>query len=74
MTLYYNKKRKKILAYLIVELPDFPVEEPSTFLGVDRGIKRIAVCSNNLFYPTNHILAVKWKYQQLRKNLQSKGT
>ena len=74
LTLYYNKKRKKIIAYLIVELPDVPVEGPTIFLGVDRGIKRIAVCSNNTFYPTNHILAVKWKYQQLRKNLQSKGT
>ena len=74
LTLYYNKKRQKIIAYLTLELPDIPVEAPTTFLGVDRGIKRIAVCSNNKFYPTSHILAVKWKYQQLRKNLQSKGT
>ena len=74
LTLHYNKKRKKFIAYLTVELPDIPVEVPTTFLGVDRGIKRIAVCSNNKFYPTSHILAVKWKYQQLRKNLQSKGT
>ena len=74
LTLYYNKKRKKIIAYLTVDLSDIPVKQPSSFLGVDRGIKRIAVCSNNTFYPTNHILAVKWKYQQLRKSLQSKGT
>ncbi|MFX1283350.1 MAG: RNA-guided endonuclease InsQ/TnpB family protein [Promethearchaeota archaeon] len=74
LTLYYNKRRRKIIAYLRMELPDIPVKEPSSFLGVDRGIKRIAVCSNNTFYPTNHILAVKWKYQQLRKHLQSKGT
>ncbi len=74
LTLYYNKRRKKIIAYLTMELPDVPVEEPSSFLGVDRGIKRIAVCSNNSFYSTNHILAVKWRYQQLRKKLQSKGT
>jgi IS605 OrfB family transposase len=74
LTLCYNKKRQKILAYLTVELPDIPVEQPTTFLGIDRGIKRIAVGSNNTFYPTNHILAVKWKYQQLRKSLQFKGT
>ncbi len=74
LTLCYNKKRQKFIACLTVELPDIPVEEPTTFLGVDRGIKRIAVCSNNTFYPTNHILAVKWRYQQLRKKLQSKGT
>ena len=74
LSLYYNQERKKIIAYLTVELSDIPVKQPSSFLGVDRGIKRIAVCSNNTFYPTNHILAVKWKYQQLRKSLQSKGT
>ncbi len=74
LTLYYNKRRKKIIAYLTIELPDVPVEDLSSFLGVDRGIKRVAVCSNNSFYPTNHILAVKWRYQQLRQELQSKGT
>ncbi|MHA2055447.1 MAG: RNA-guided endonuclease InsQ/TnpB family protein [Candidatus Hodarchaeales archaeon] len=37
-------------------------------------MKRVAVCSNNSFYPTNHILAIKWRYQQLRQELQSKGT
>jgi IS605 OrfB family transposase len=74
LTLYYNKKRKKIIAHLTMELPDVPVEEPSSFLGVDCGIKRVAVCSNDNFYPTNHILAIKWRYQQLRKELQSKGT
>jgi IS605 OrfB family transposase len=74
LILRYKKKRKRPIAYLTVELPDIPVQEPSTFLGVDRGIKRVAVCSNNKFYPTNHILAIKCKYQQLRKRLQSKGT
>ena len=74
LTLYYNKRRKKIIAFIVLELPDIPAEEPSSYLGVDRGIKRVAVCSNNTFYPTNHILAIKWKYQQLRNSLQSKGT
>ncbi|MHA1945895.1 MAG: RNA-guided endonuclease InsQ/TnpB family protein [Candidatus Hodarchaeales archaeon] len=74
LTLGYNKRRKKIIAFLTIKLPDIPVEEPSSYLGVDRGIKRVAVCSNNTFYPTNHIQAVKWKYQQLRNSLQSKGT
>jgi IS605 OrfB family transposase len=74
LILYYNRKRKKIMAFLTLELPDIPVKEPTSYLGVDRGIRRVAVCSNNTFYPTNHILAVKWKYQQLRKTLQSKGT
>jgi IS605 OrfB family transposase len=69
-----NRQNPRIIAYLTVELPDVPVQEPATFLGVDRGVKRVAVCSNNRFYSTSHILAVKWKYQQLRKQLQAKGT
>ncbi|MFX0051046.1 MAG: RNA-guided endonuclease InsQ/TnpB family protein [Candidatus Hermodarchaeota archaeon] len=74
LTLSYNKIRQKIIAFLTVNLPDNPVEPPSSYLGVDRGIKWIAVCSNHTFYSTNHILAVKWKYQQSRRSLQSKGT
>ncbi|MFX0182510.1 MAG: hypothetical protein ACFE95_05430 [Candidatus Hodarchaeota archaeon] len=62
-----NRKKPRIIVYLTVEVPNVPVQEPSTFLGVDRGIKQVAVCSNNSFYPTSHILAVKWKYQQLRR-------
>jgi IS605 OrfB family transposase len=69
-----QKEKYQIIAFLTLELPNVPVQEPSSFLGVDRGIKRAAVCSNNSFYPTSHILAVKWKYQQLRKQLQAKGT
>ncbi|MFX1507401.1 MAG: hypothetical protein ACFFDC_15065, partial [Promethearchaeota archaeon] len=34
LTLYYNKRMKKIILYLTMELPDIPVEEPSSFLGV----------------------------------------
>jgi len=67
-------KNDKIIAYLQLELDDTPIKEVATFLGVDRGIKRVAVCSNNTFYDTNHILATKWTYQQLRTSLQAKGT
>ena len=69
------KRKKRIIAYLGLELPDIDVRKnPRDFLGVDRGINRVVVLSNNLFYNSNHIKAVKWNYQRLRQELQSKGT
>lgn len=43
-------------------------------LGVDRGVKNIAVCSNNQFFNSKHLKNVKGKYRHLRKKLQAKGT
>jgi IS605 OrfB family transposase len=43
-------------------------------LGIDRGIKNIAVCSNNQFFNSKHLKNVKGKYRHLRKKLQTKGT
>jgi len=52
-------------------------EEPlptKDILGIDRGVKNIAVCSNNQFFNSKHLKNVKGKYRHLRKKLQSKGT
>lgn len=43
-------------------------------IGIDRGVKRIAVASNNKFFVNKQVVAVKSRYQRLRKALQSKGT
>lgn len=43
-------------------------------LGVDLGINNIAVCSDNTFWKSGHVKAVKGKYQHLRSKLQSIGT
>ncbi len=74
LTLRYKPWLGKVIAYITIEIDDVPVNGVRTFVGVDRGIKRVAVLSNNQFYDTNHVLATKWKYQQLRTSLQSKGT
>jgi len=67
-------RQGRLIACLSVELPIVPVKEVETFVGVDRGIARVAVLSNNLFVASKHINAVKWQYQQLRRSLQAKGT
>ena len=43
-------------------------------LGIDLGIKNIAVCSNNVFFNSKKVKNVKGKYQKLKRDLQSKGT
>ena len=43
-------------------------------LGIDRGIKKIAVTSNNIFFGGNHVKKIVQRYRSLRSRLQSKGT
>ena len=43
-------------------------------LGVDLGIKNIAVCSNALFFNSKHLKNIKGNYKKLKSDLQSKGT
>lgn len=55
----------------VKEQPQLPTEN---VLGIDRGVKNIAVCSNNQFFNSKQLRNVKGKYRHLRKKLQSKGT
>jgi IS605 OrfB family transposase len=73
-TLIY--KNNKLYLNLIVEKDQPPVQPalPSDFLGIDRGINNILVCSNNQFFNSKYLRNVKGKYQYQRKMLQSKGT
>lgn len=50
------------------------ITEPTTFLGIDRGIRNIAVCSDNSFYNSKRLKSIKGRYQYLKSRLQSKGT
>lgn len=52
------------------------VENPisnGTFVGVDRGIKKLAVTSDLRFFGGGHVKQVSRRYQRLRSVLQSKG-
>ena len=48
--------------------------EKERIIGIDRGCKHIAVCSDNTFFDSKQLRNVKGKYSHLRKRLQSKGT
>ncbi len=52
------------------------VEDPISngkFIGVDRGIKKLAVTSDKRFFSGGHVKQVSKRYQRLRSILRSKG-
>lgn len=65
---------EKVLLNVQVKTPDPPRIKGSETLGVDRGITNIAVCSDNTFYNSKHLRAVKGRYQYDKQTLQSVGT
>jgi IS605 OrfB family transposase len=77
--LKYDKKLKKFFLNITVE-KDFPDIEPVDFyVGVDLGLRKLAVVSTpdgkiNKFFDGGHIKAVSERYYALRRRLQSKGT
>ncbi|MGC9176793.1 MAG: RNA-guided endonuclease InsQ/TnpB family protein, partial [Thermoplasmata archaeon] len=59
-----------------VKIPDREVmkKEGVKVLGIDRGIKNMAVLSNNMFFNSRHLRDVKGRYQYLKRRLQHLGT
>lgn len=72
--LKYRASNKEWFLTVFVNVKEQPQKEIKDVLGIDRGIKHIAVCSNNKFFNSSHLRDVKGKYRYLRKRLQSKGT
>jgi IS605 OrfB family transposase len=71
-----DEKRTKIFIMIQVKIPDKEVvkKEEVKVLGIDRGIKNIAVLSNNVFFNSKHLREVKGRYQYLKRKLQHLGT
>jgi IS605 OrfB family transposase len=88
MATYYNKyldwkysnaqliQRKNGDYYINLQMnKDIPKKSNECkVLGIDLGIKKIAVTSDNKFYKSSHLKNIKGKYQKLKRDLQSKGT
>jgi len=58
-----------------VKIPDKEVlkKENVKVLKIDRGIKNIAVLSNNIFFNSRHLREAKGIYQYLKRRLQHLG-
>jgi transposase, IS605 OrfB family, central region len=74
--LLIDEKRNRIFIMVQVNVPDKEVvkKEDVKVLGIDRGVKNIAVLSNNLFFNSKHLREVKGRYQYLKRKLQHLGT
>jgi len=74
--LLIDEKKNRIFIMVQVNLPDKEVmkKEDVKVLGIDRGVKNIAVLSNNMFFNSKHLREVKGRYQYLKRRLQHSGT
>lgn len=72
--LKYHKSKNFWALTIYVETKDPEKTQGDKVVGIDRGCKHIAVCSDNTFFNSKHLRNVKGKYKHLRKCLQSKGT
>ena len=68
------KRKDKFYLNVTIEISDEPLREIKGIIGVDLGIKNIAVCSNGSKFAGEQIQSVRNCYQSLRSALQSKGT
>jgi IS605 OrfB family transposase len=73
-TLIWDKVSRQF--YLSVAVENKTVIEPAKgeVLGIDRGLKNIAVCSNNMFFDSSRINATRGRYAKNKAELQAKGT
>jgi len=71
-------KKNRIFVKVQVDVPEKEVikKEPENIkvIGIDGGIKNIAVLSNNVFFNSKHLREVKGRYQYLKRKLQHLGT
>lgn len=69
-------QRKKIFLNIQVKVLDIISKTPKQqkVIGIDRGIRNIAVCSENTFFNSKHLRSIKGRYQYIKRRLQHIGT
>ena len=60
--------------YATVDVPEPPQDAPNDCLGIDLGVKNIAVDSDGEIYSAQALNAVRIRFARLRRKLQSKDT
>ena len=73
-TLTYGVKKKQFWIRLVYETDTPPVKTEGVVLGIDRGIRHLAVTSEGQFFSRSDIRAGQRRYLYNRKTLQAKGT
>ncbi len=72
--LIWDRIKRRFFLSVVVE--DRTIVKPveGETLGIDRGLKNVAVCSNNEFYDSSEINATRGKYAKNKAELQAVGT
>jgi putative transposase len=67
-------RKGKLFLFVTVDVPDGSPIDPEGWLGVDLGIRNLAVDSDGEAHSGEHTLAVRSRLAKLRAGLQSAGT
>jgi IS605 OrfB family transposase len=67
-------RRNRAFLNIQVRIPFEEERVTGRVLGIDRGVLNIAVCSDNTFYNSRRLRAIKRRYQYLKGVLQRVGT
>jgi putative transposase len=73
-TLTYTVSKKQFWIRLVYEIETPPVKPGGKVVGVDRGLKHLAVTSDGQFFSNSTIRANQRRYLHSRQTLQAKGT
>ncbi len=63
-----------VFLHIAVSIEKTNIPKIDTYVGIDRGIKKIAVTSEKQFFNGSEIKRITDKYEKLKSKLQSKGT
>ena len=72
--LRFEKKTKNFYLHVVLENNEIPEAAEQGVLGIDRGLRNLAVCSNNKFFNSSEVKRVKGKFAHIRAQLQALGT
>ncbi len=72
--LTYSVKAKQFWIRLVYETETPPLKAKGAIVGIDRGLRQLAVTSEGQFFSNNDIRASQRRYLYNRKTLQAKGT
>ncbi|NLT37664.1 MAG: IS200/IS605 family element transposase accessory protein TnpB [Methanomassiliicoccus sp.] len=72
--LVWNKITKLFFLNVVVENREVLAQSKGDILGIDRGLKNVAVCSNNMFFNSSQINATRGRYAKNKAELQAVGT
>jgi putative transposase len=73
-TLSYRGYSKEFYLHVSIDTATPAIMNDVNVLGIDQGIKNIAVCSDKTFFNSKAVKNVRAHYATLRAELQSKGT